>query len=75
MAASDVYKRQPMWMTGISYWVVGFPVAWYLGLKTDIGAVGVWYGLLSGLAVASVLLGGRFYWMAWRKGDKVLLRG
>ena len=67
--------KVPMWMTGISYWVVGFPVAWYLGLKTDIGAVGVWYGLLSGLAVASVLLGGRFYWMAWRKGDKVLLRG
>lgn len=55
----------PMWMTGISYWVVGFPVAWYLGLKTDYGAVGVWYGLLAGLIVASLLLGARFYWMAW----------
>ncbi len=57
----------PMWMTGISYWVVGFPVAWYLGLKTDVGAVGIWYGLLAGLLAASILLGGRFYWLAWRK--------
>lgn len=58
--------KLPMWITGISYWVVGFPVAWYLGLKTEIGAVGIWYGLLAGLAVASVLLGCRFYWMAWK---------
>ena len=62
----------PMWMTGISYWVVGFPVAWYLGLKTDYGAVGVWYGLLAGLFVASILLGARFYWMAWVKPNREL---
>jgi len=57
----------PMWMTGISYWVIGFPIAWYLGLHTDKGANGIWYGLLAGLVSASILLGGRFYWMAWRK--------
>ncbi len=57
----------PMWMTGISYWVLGFPVAWYFGLHTDVGAKGIWYGLLVGLVSASILLGGRFYWMAWRK--------
>ena len=57
----------PMWMTGISYWVIGFPVAWYLGLKTELGAEGVWYGLLAGLAATSVLLGTRFYWLAWRR--------
>ena len=63
----------PMWMTGISYWVIGFPVAWYLGLHTDYGAVGVWYGLLAGLLVASILLGARFYWMAWvrNKNQKI----
>jgi len=49
----------PMLFTGISYWVVGFPMAYILALKTDIGANGVWYGLLVALAVASVLLGGR----------------
>lgn len=63
--------RVPMWMSGISYWVVGFPVAWYLGLHTDYGAVGIWYGLLAGLLVASILLGGRFYWLAWRNPNAV----
>ena len=60
--------KVPMWMTGLSYWVIGFPVAWYLGLKTTMGAVGIWYGLLAGLASASVLLGARLYWLAWRRG-------
>ncbi len=61
--------RVPMWMTGISYWVVGFPIAWYLGLYTDYGPVGIWYGLLAGLIVASILLGGRFYWQAWKNPE------
>ena len=60
--------KVPMWMTGLSYWAIGFPVAWYLGLKTTMGAVGIWYGLLAGLASASVLLGARLYWLAWRRG-------
>jgi len=49
----------PMILTGISYWVIGFPVAYILGLKTDIGANGVWYGLMAGLMAASILLGGK----------------
>lgn len=49
----------PMIFTGISYWVVGFPVAYILALKTDIGANGIWYGLMAGLITASILLGGR----------------
>ena len=47
----------PMIFTGISYWIVGFPVAYILALKTDIGANGVWYGLMAGLISASILLG------------------
>ena len=49
----------PMIFTGISYWVIGFPVAYILALKTNIGANGVWYGLMAGLITASILLGGR----------------
>jgi len=64
----------PMWMTGISYWVIGFPVSWYLGLYTDLGAVGVWYGLLAGLFVVSILLGVRFYWLAWKNPKQALLQ-
>ena len=48
--------RLPMVITGFAYWVVGFPVATWLGLYTTVGALGIWYGLLSGLVVASVLL-------------------
>ncbi|MEM8936121.1 MAG: MATE family efflux transporter [Pseudomonadota bacterium] len=53
--------RTPMFMTAFSYWAVGFPVAVWLGLKTPIGAVGVWYGLLTALACAAILLGSRLY--------------
>ena len=57
----------PMVMTGISYWAVGFPVAFYLGLKTDVGANGIWYGLTVGLIMASILLGGRLWYIVWYK--------
>ncbi|MEM9618712.1 MAG: MATE family efflux transporter [Pseudomonadota bacterium] len=53
--------RIPMIMTGISYWVIGFPVAAGLGLFTPLGAVGVWYGLLASLLSAAILLGGRLW--------------
>lgn len=57
--------RVPMIITGVSYWVIGFPVSAWLGLSTPLGAVGVWWGLLVGLAFASVLLSGRL-WMITR---------
>ena len=63
-ALKDV--RAPMFMTGFCYWIVGFPIAWYLGLKTTIGPNGIWYGLLISLSVASILLGGRLYWLVWK---------
>lgn len=53
--------RVPMILTGFSYWVVGFPVAAWLGLGTPLGAVGVWWGLLASLACAALLLGGRLH--------------
>lgn len=54
--------RLPMIFTGVSYWGVGFPLAYWLALKTDVGAVGVWWGLMAALATASVLLGARLMW-------------
>lgn len=53
--------RAPMVITGIAYWVVGFPVAAWLGLGTEIGAVGVWWGLLLALFTAATLLASRLY--------------
>jgi MATE family multidrug resistance protein len=51
--------RVPMLVTGLSYWGVGFPMAAWLGLRTSLGAVGVWWGLLISLVLAALLLGGR----------------
>lgn len=47
----------------IAYWIVGFPISVYLGLYTNLGAVGVWIGLSFGLTVAAVLLYIRFKYL------------
>jgi len=53
----------PMYMTFISYWVIGFPISIYLGIYTSLGASGIWIGLLAGLTTASVLLFIRFNYL------------
>lgn len=53
--------RTPMYITGISYWLIGFPLSAVLGLSTPLRAVGVWYGLLAGLAAASIFLSRRLW--------------
>lgn len=53
----------PMWITMIAYWVIAFPVGIYLARYTDIGAAGVWIGLIVGLSVACVLLLGRLHFI------------
>ncbi len=50
----------PMYITFVAYWVIGFPISIYLGLYTDLKAVGVWIGLLAGLTVAALFLYIRF---------------
>ena len=44
----------------IAYWIVGFPISYYLGLYTDYKSSGIWLGLLAGLTVSSILLFLRF---------------
>ncbi|MCF6275739.1 MAG: MATE family efflux transporter, partial [Robiginitomaculum sp.] len=62
--------KWPMVATGFSYWIVGFPTAFYLAIYTPLGAVGVWYGLLIGLLLASIFLSYRFWRLAWDKPSK-----
>lgn len=50
----------PMYITFVAYWVVGFPVSFYLGKYTDLKAVGIWIGLLAGLTAAAIFLYIRF---------------
>ena len=50
----------PTFITFIAYWVVGFPISYYLGLHTEYKSAGIWIGLLAGLTVSGVLLYIRF---------------
>jgi MATE family multidrug resistance protein len=50
----------PMYITFVAYWVVGFPISYYLGKHTDLGATGIWIGLLAGLTAAALFLYIRF---------------
>jgi MATE family multidrug resistance protein len=52
--------KVPMYITFVAYWVIGFPVSYYLGRYTSLEAVGIWIGLLAGLSAAALFLYIRF---------------
>jgi MATE family multidrug resistance protein len=58
----------PMVMATISYWVIGLPVSYVLAFPLGMGGVGLWLGLVVGLAVAAVLLLWRFWGRSVRIG-------
>jgi MATE family multidrug resistance protein len=60
----------PTLLTFISYWIIGFPISYYLGLHTELASSGIWIGLLAGLTAASVFLYIRFNYLS-----KKLIRG
>lgn len=55
--------KLPTIITFIAYWVIGFPVSFYLGIYTELKAMGIWIGLLSGLTVAAIFLYLRFNYL------------
>ncbi|MDF0715871.1 MATE family efflux transporter [Muricauda sp. 334s03] len=50
----------PTFITFIAYWLIGFPISYYLGLRTSLESTGIWIGLLSGLTASAVMLYLRF---------------
>jgi len=50
----------PMYITFVAYWIIGFPISFYLGKYTELKSVGVWIGLLAGLSAAAIFLYLRF---------------
>lgn len=52
---------RPMVIAALSYWVVGIPASYVLGFPLGMGGIGVWLGLVLGLACAGVLLMIRFW--------------
>lgn len=54
----------PTIITFISYWVIGFPISYFLGKEEAYGSFGIWMGLLAGLTVAAILLFIRFNYLS-----------
>ncbi|MEE8528501.1 MAG: MATE family efflux transporter [Gammaproteobacteria bacterium] len=50
----------PMLLNFAGYWLLGFPLAYYLGVVLEQGPKSVWFGLVASLTVTAVLLNGRF---------------
>ncbi len=53
--------RVPMWMAGVSYWVLGVPASYVLAFRLGWDGIGIWVGLALGLALAWLLLSWRFW--------------
>lgn len=52
--------KVPMVFNLISYWLIGFPLAYGLGVSLGYGAAGVWFGLIAGLSFCALFLSLRF---------------
>ena len=53
--------RVPVIVNVISYWLVGLPSGYMLGMHFGFGARGLWMGLTAGLSVAAILHNRRFH--------------
>jgi len=56
----------PTLITFIAYWLIGFPISYYLGLHTDLKSTGIWIGLLTGLTSSAIMLYIRFNYLTKR---------
>ncbi|WP_225030229.1 MATE family efflux transporter [Xinfangfangia pollutisoli] len=56
--------RVPMVLAAVSYWVIGIPCSYVLAFPLGYGGVGLWFGLVVGLAAAGLSLLLRFWRLA-----------
>lgn len=52
--------RVPTVIAVIAYWVIGLPLGYFLSFHMGLGARGIWFGLLTGLSLAAIMLSYRF---------------
>jgi MATE family multidrug resistance protein len=53
--------KVPTVITFIAYWIIGFPICYYLGLHTGLKTMGIWIGLLISLTASAIMLYIRFH--------------
>lgn len=56
----------PTLITFVAYWIIGFPISYFLGKEEMYGSFGIWLGLLAGLSSAAILLTIRFNFLTKR---------
>ena len=54
----------PTLITFIAYWLIGFPISYYLSMIADYGSSGIWIGLLAGLTASGLMLFIRFNYLS-----------
>ncbi|WP_354101868.1 MATE family efflux transporter [Bradyrhizobium sp. RT5a] len=52
--------RVPLLFAAISWWLIGFSLSYWLGMKVGLGAIGIWIGLSIGTTIYAALLVLRF---------------
>lgn len=48
--------KVPMALNFTAYWLIGFPAAWWFGIRAGAGPAGIWSGLIAGLFSCALLL-------------------
>lgn len=56
--------KVPTLICFIAYWVIGFPVSFFLGKEDSWGTMGIWTGLLAGLSASALMLYLRFNYLS-----------
>ena len=54
----------PTYITFVAYWIIGFPISYYLGLHTELKTIGIWIGLLISLSLSALMLFFRFQYLS-----------
>jgi MATE family multidrug resistance protein len=63
--------KVPTIVTLLAYWVLGLPLGYFLAFHMEMGAQGIWYGLLIGLTITAGLLFYRFHSLSKRRMESV----
>jgi len=58
--------RIPTLLVIVAYWVIGIPIGYVFAFVFNMGAPGIWLGLITGLTLASIFLVIRFLKMTKR---------
>jgi MATE family multidrug resistance protein len=53
----------PSVITFVAYWIIGFPLSYYLVYNTNLGTFGIWIGLLISLTSSAAMLFLRFNYL------------